>query len=164
MDDTGEGPMTRSGARRRLGKPCGIAAALLLACSTGSFGGEAEQPPVGTLTVVSAGFEGEEGAVMIRLSNSREDFEADDAGFRNAKVEASGGKATAIFEALPYGEYAIQLFHDENSNGELDIGWMGPEEAYGFSNDARGVMGPPDWDDAKFTLSAPELTTTIEAE
>lgn len=156
--------MTMGRARGRFGWTCGVAAALLLALPAVSFGAEAEKPRVGTLTIVSSGFESEEGDVMIRLSNSREDFEAEDAGFRNAKVEASGGKATTTFEGLPYGEYAIQLFHDENSNEELDIGWMGPEEAYGFSNDARGVMGPPDWDDAKFTLSVPELTTTIKAE
>lgn len=122
----------------------------------------AEEQKTGTLLIVAEGFESEDGHVLIQLANSQEDYEADDEGFRVAKIKAAGGKATTTFEGLPYGEYALKIFHDENDNEELDIGWTGPEERYGFSNDARALMGPPDWDDAKITLDAPEKTTKIE--
>jgi len=58
---------------------------------------------------------------------------------------------------------AIKLFHDENSNQKLDIGWTGPEERYGFSNSARGLMGPPDYEKARFQLPASEQTVEIAA-
>jgi uncharacterized protein (DUF2141 family) len=39
----------------------------------------------------------------------------------------------------------IRVYHDANSNGKMDTGFMGiPTEAYGFSKDARGTFGPPE--------------------
>ncbi|MDZ7756077.1 DUF2141 domain-containing protein [Rhodohalobacter sp.] len=37
------------------------------------------------------------------------------------------------------------IYHDKNTNGELDTNLSGiPEEAYGFSNNARGnALGRP---------------------
>ncbi len=144
-------------SQRWLGVVGGLLGGMLFV--TGAF---AEEGSTGTLTLAATGFESEDGEVMIQLANSREDYESDDEGFRVAKIKAVGGKATTEFEDLPYGEYAIKIFHDENGNEELDIGWMGPEERYGFSNDARAMIGPPDWDEAKFTLSQPAQTTKIE--
>jgi uncharacterized protein (DUF2141 family) len=37
----------------------------------------------------------------------------------------------------------------------LDTGWFGiPKEGYGCSNDAKGNMGPPKYEDAKFQLKS----------
>lgn len=122
----------------------------------------AQNPETGLLIVALTGFESEKGDVLIQLANSKEDYDADEQGFRVARVKAVGGKASHRFAELPYGEYALKIFHDENSNQELDIGWLGPEERYGFSNGARGTMGPPDWEEAKFTFDQPEQTVAIE--
>ena len=47
---------------------------------------------------------------------------------------------------LPHGEYAISVFHDQNSDGELNTNIFGiPKEPVGFSNDAKGSFGPPDF-------------------
>lgn len=138
---------------------CGLIATLLTATPAVS-----EDEKTGTLIVAATGFESEDGHVLVQLANSKEDYEADDEGFRVARIKAADGKATTKFEGLPYGEYAIKIFHDENDNEELDIGWMGPEERYGFSNDARAMMGPPDWDDAKLVVDQPEQSITIKVE
>lgn len=64
-------------------------------------------------------------------------------------------RAHCVFEGLAPGEYAIAAFHDENANGDLDRGLFGiPTEGTGASNDARGVMGPPPYDGARFLLGA----------
>ncbi|MEX0844297.1 MAG: DUF2141 domain-containing protein [Balneolaceae bacterium] len=56
---------------------------------------------------------------------------------------------------LPYGEYAIAVYHDKNINGELDTNLLGiPKEAYGFSNNARGKFGPASWNDARFEVTS----------
>jgi uncharacterized protein (DUF2141 family) len=57
-----------------------------------------------------------------------------------------------MFEGLvPNGEYAVAAFHDENANNDLDRGVFGiPTEGTGASNDARGFMGPPPYDGARF--------------
>lgn len=56
---------------------------------------------------------------------------------------------------LPFGNYAIAVYHDQNKNGELDTNLLGiPKEAYGFSNNARGKFGPASWKDAAFEVSS----------
>ena len=65
------------------------------------------------------------------------------------------GAAQAVFVGLPTGRYALKFFADENGNGKLDTNLLGlPVERHGFSNDARGSMGPPDFDAAAVTLDA----------
>ena len=67
------------------------------------------------------------------------------------------------FGDLKSGTYAVRYFHDENENGELDTGIFGiPKEGYGFSNNARGMMGPPDLEEMLFRVdgnSSMKLTT-----
>ena len=59
-----------------------------------------------------------------------------------------------VLEEIPEGEYAIAVFHDENTNGKLDTNFLGiPKEQYGFSNHAKGQMKPPKFEDAKFKLT-----------
>lgn len=54
---------------------------------------------------------------------------------------------------LPKGNYAIAIFHDANDNDKLDRAFTGiPTEFYGFSNNARGMFGPPDLEDQLFSL------------
>ncbi|MTI29864.1 DUF2141 domain-containing protein [Cytophagales bacterium RKSG123] len=60
------------------------------------------------------------------------------------KEISTEGEMEIVFKGLKEGDYAVCLFHDENSNGKLDANFIGiPTEPYGFSNDAKGFMGPP---------------------
>ena len=69
-------------------------------------------------------------------------------------VPVSEGGASAKFEGLAPGQYAIRLFQDVNGNGELDLGqYRIPVEPYGFSNDAPVMMGPPSWKNAVFEVT-----------
>jgi uncharacterized protein (DUF2141 family) len=62
------------------------------------------------------------------------------------------GSVTYIYE-LPPGTYAIGIFHDVNLNNKMDNNFFGvPKEQYGFSNNARALFGPPDFEDAAFVL------------
>lgn len=38
-----------------------------------------------------------------------------------------------------------------------------PRERYGFSNDARGIFGPPSFGDASIDVSAPTVAVVIRA-
>lgn len=59
------------------------------------------------------------------------------------------------FEGLKAGIYAISIFHDENDNGKLDTNFIGiPTEPYGFSNNAKGMFGPPDFKDCQVEVAA----------
>jgi uncharacterized protein (DUF2141 family) len=51
----------------------------------------------------------------------------------------------------PNTDYAVTVFHDLNGNQQLDKNLLGiPKEPIGFSNDARPVMGPPSYLNARF--------------
>jgi uncharacterized protein (DUF2141 family) len=61
--------------------------------------------------------------------------------------------STCAFDPIPAGVYAIACFHDENKNGKLDTGLFGiPTEGTVASNHAKGFMGPPSFDKAKFSF------------
>ena len=54
-------------------------------------------------------------------------------------------------DALPQ-EFAVAAYHDENSDQELTLNRFGiPTERYGFSREARGLTGPPRFEDAVIT-------------
>lgn len=56
----------------------------------------------------------------------------------------SSKDATLIFEDIPAGRYAIQLFADRNGNGQLDSSPRGiPLEPVGFSNNPPLLRGKP---------------------
>lgn len=62
-------------------------------------------------------------------------------------------KTETIILNLEPGSYALAIFHDANDNNEIDRGFTGiPTELYGFSNDARGMFGPPDLEDQLFKI------------
>ena len=64
---------------------------------------------------------------------------------------------------LPKGSYGIGVFHDLDGDGLLDKNLFGlPTEPYGFSNGARGLLGPPAFGAIRFELGDEPLTVRIE--
>jgi uncharacterized protein (DUF2141 family) len=60
-------------------------------------------------------------------------------------------------------QFAIAVYHDENNNSEFDRNALRiPTERYGFSNDARGKLGPPSFDEA--VMNRPTSDNPIELE
>jgi uncharacterized protein (DUF2141 family) len=67
------------------------------------------------------------------------------------------------FENLNYGQYAIAILHDEDSNDEMKTGVFGiPKEGYGISNNVKGRFGPPSFNDAKISLKEDRMIITIK--
>lgn len=119
----------------------------------------------GELTIILQGFENNEGMAMIALSNFQEDYEKEGPPFRGNETEIIEKTASWTINELPFGEYAVKVFHDENDDGEMGKNFLGiPNESYGFSNDARGSFGPASWEDAKFLFNASRDTIYINIE
>ena len=77
------------------------------------------------------------------------------------KVAPADGKATAQFENVQEGTYAIVVLHDMNGNEQMDYQDNGmPKEDYGASNNVMR-MGPPSFADAKFTVADKSVTLEI---
>jgi len=116
------------------------------------------------LTVVVKGLKNEKGNVKIALYDTPKGFNEEDGPlFAGTIVKINNKQAVWIFREIPIGTYAVKLYHDENSNNKLDTGLFGiPVEAYGFSNNARGMFGPPDFDAAKFEANQEHMTIEIK--
>jgi uncharacterized protein (DUF2141 family) len=120
------------------------------------------QEAKGTLTIVLSGFNNDNGKALLVLCDSKENYDKSAGCFRSAQEKIKIGKVELTFKDIPFGYYAVKVYHDENGNDKLDTGIFGiPLEAYGFSNNARGVFGPPKYEDAQFLLNKAELTINI---
>lgn len=99
-----------------------------------------------------------DGFILVALSNDEKTFM--EKSFREGKVNAVKDKVTVVFNDLPDGKYAVRLFHDANSNNELDTNFMGiPKEGFGFGNNASGMFGPP-----SFSESVIEVLKDVKTE
>lgn len=115
------------------------------------------------LTVRITGIESSEGIISVGILDGVEGFPGDREVLVGQRVDAASPEIEVIFCDLPPGRYAIAVQHDEDGDGKQDKNLFGaPTEPYGFSNDARGRFGPPDFEDAAFDLGEDALTITIE--
>jgi uncharacterized protein (DUF2141 family) len=108
---------------------------------------------VNSIKVVVVGLHSDEGEVACALFASAGGFPDDSlkAG-KTTKSKIEKGQAVCMFADVVPGDYAVSMFHDENSNGKLDRNFIGmPKEGVGASNDAAGHFGPPKFDDARFS-------------
>ena len=97
---------------------------------------------------------------MVSLYNSPADWLKKP--FKTAKVNSTGGTATAVFADLPAGEYAVSAYYDANANGKMDTNFFKiPSEPTGISNNAASSFGPPSYDQAKFMLPAANHKITV---
>lgn len=114
-----------------------------------------------TLKVVADGLESDAGDVAFALFDSAESFL--ETPLRKGRLEVTEGRCTWTVEELPPGDYGVSVYHDVNGNGRLDKKAFGfPAEPYGFSNDAPLRLGPPKWEDARFTVGGEDLEVRIE--
>ncbi|TGL98022.1 DUF2141 domain-containing protein [Leptospira barantonii] len=123
------------------------------------------QTPTGVaqLTVQVTGLHNNQGQVLISAYDRSEGFPKKPAkALKSERVKIKDGAAVVTF-SLPPGEYAIAAAHDENANNELDTNLVGmPKEGVGVSNNVKGFMGPPKYEDAKFQFTANGKTIEIK--
>lgn len=127
-------------------------AGLALACLA-SFAAQAAL--AGDLEVRLEGLRSADGEARIALHRRVDGVKfPDDAGVVAAiSRRAAAGSVRVVFTDLPPGDYAVAAFHDADGDGELATNILGmPTEGYGFSNGARGFMGPPRFDAAAVTV------------
>jgi uncharacterized protein (DUF2141 family) len=75
----------------------------------------------------------------------------------------NGNTLTAQITDLPYGELAIAIYQDVNSNGKFDKTFIGiPKEAYAFSNNFIPTSKAPTYDDCKFGYDSITNTVTMQ--
>lgn len=114
------------------------------------------------LELEGKGMAGKQIRVAVYSAKAPEQFPSDDKFYRGLVSEAAGDRLSVIIADLPPGKYAVAVYVDDNRNGKQDKNFLGvPKEIYGFSNDARGMFGPPDFAAAAFDIGENAVTKPI---
>ena len=122
------------------------------------------------ISVIINNFRNNKGQILLALHNKPEAFPSNpDLAVQSifipfetqATLKKTAVTVTHTFKNVLPGTYAITSVHDENSNDDIDLGFFGPVEGYGTSNDIRGIFGPPKFHDAKFVIADQNVTIPI---
>lgn len=104
------------------------------------------------LTVSVTDLKNNTGSLTAELYNTKDKFLK--TSYKKALSDIKSNTASVIFTVNPKGEYTVLVYHDINKNGKLDKYIIGmPKEPVACSNNAKGFMGPPKYDEAKFTVT-----------
>lgn len=112
------------------------------------------------LVVIVKNVKSEKGQIVVTLYDQAGNWLKSE--YRKMNVAPKIGESTLTFKQLPRGEYAVATFQDQDGDGRMATNLMGiPTDPIGFSNDAKGKMGPPLFTDAKISVNEESLTTAI---
>jgi uncharacterized protein (DUF2141 family) len=116
------------------------------------------------LKVLISGFKNNRGMACVAVFNNSEAFpKSANKAVATIYSKIVNNQSEAVFENLSPGEYAVSVYHDENDNKKLDVNFLGiPKEGVGASNDAKGHLGPPKYQDAKFMFKRGNETISIK--
>jgi uncharacterized protein (DUF2141 family) len=142
-----------------------LAVAVPPALASGPAAAPAPAAGLASLTVRFQGMKTPAGALMFSLAGSPEAYGGKAPVAAQVGLAIDGTVVEITFERLKPGTYAIKAFHDLNGDGKLNTNPFGiPIEPFAFSNDARGMMGPPGWEAAAFRIEAGANRQTIDIE
>ncbi|WP_281233296.1 DUF2141 domain-containing protein [Flavobacterium gelatinilyticum] len=113
------------------------------------------------LTISISSLKDNTGIVIAELYNTKESFLKKT--YKTSSSAIKSNTALVTFAGLPSGEYTVLVYQDRNSNGKLDKYFIGmPKEPVACSNNAKGFMGPPKYEDAKFIVGSEDLKINIK--
>ena len=107
------------------------------------------------LTLNIEGIKEVKAIMQIGLFNDADDFLETGSEFRVISIPIDSTTVIAVFDSLPQATYGISLYHDLDSNGDINKNFIGiPVEPWGISNEAYRMLAAPRWQEAVFTMDA----------
>ena len=118
----------------------------------------------GSFTLNIEGLTSDNGLVKVLLYNNELGFPTEEQyAFINYNLDLGKDCSSATIQTLPFGSYAIYVYHDENGNEKFDKNWAGnPKEAYGYSNMQKESIVNPAFSQSLFTFSQDGQTLKID--
>ncbi len=112
------------------------------------------------LTVKVTGIPNNEGHVLVALYDKAADWTKPEVAKYTRKAPASKGAMLIDFAHLAPGKYSAAILHDADDSQDMTFGTFGlPKEGYGFSNNARGMLGAPSFEDCLFEFKRSGMIT-----
>jgi uncharacterized protein (DUF2141 family) len=150
----------------KLGLFIGVFVALSALCGVAS-NARAQCCQHNELRASLVGLQNNKGRVGCIIFNSAEGFPRDRTkAVQQVRAPIHDGSGTREFKGLPPGTYGIAAFHDEYETGKMKTNFLGmPQEAYGFSNDAKpSALTPPPFNACAFTYSGGVMDIIMHAQ
>jgi uncharacterized protein (DUF2141 family) len=107
-----------------------------------------------TVTITLTGVQARPGQIKASL-NTREQFLRAAPAYEAVAEPAADG-VTLTFQNVAPGDYALMVMHDLNGNDRFEYGTDG----WAFSHSELPMMGPPVFDERKFTVANTPVTLT----
>ena len=99
------------------------------------------------------GFENLDGYLAIAIYNSEAQFDAETESYRDTIISGLSDNMSIMIDSIIPGIYAVSIFHDENQDGQLNVGVFNiPTEGFGFSNNPTIVFSKPTFNACKFII------------
>lgn len=110
----------------------------------------------GSIKVNINGIENQKGQIVVMLFNTEDGFPKEvNKAYKKGYVKKFSETASYTFENVPHGTYAVVIFHDENSDGEIESNFIGmPKEPVGASNLTK--RGKPNFKKCSIKLNSSE--------
>lgn len=115
----------------------------------------------GELTLTFHNLRSEEGHIRIALHDTKGGFPGNyEDAVELLSVKAREGASVTI-TGLTEGYYAAAVFHDEDSNEDLNRNALGiPKEGFGFTRNPRLIFGPPTFKRCRLWLGQNQIEST----
>ena len=129
-----------------------VALALLLAVVALPVSSRAQDASKG-IKVEITGLRNSNGQLVCSLWPGLQGFPRDDSHIlKHVTAPIKNASGECVFAGnFPAGDYAVTLFHDEDSSGKFKSNMIGyPLEGYGFSNNIVPQFSAPTFDQCKF--------------
>jgi uncharacterized protein (DUF2141 family) len=116
------------------------------------------------LTITVTGIKPGNGKVLVAVLNQHEFVEAGNKVPRYYRLlDGKAGVESAVFDNLPYGEYAVGCYQDSNGNLLLDKNMAGiPIEWFAFSNNPSAKWKKPTYEQSKISYHSLRHSFPIE--
>ncbi|MBK7410493.1 MAG: DUF2141 domain-containing protein [Saprospirales bacterium] len=111
----------------------------------------------GTLQLEITNIRDTRGMIRVGVFQREDGFPDQEKVYWGGAFSPQKGEMIIDIPELPFGNYALAIYHDLNNNGRLDKNiWGIPTEPYGFSGAVKAKWSAPHFREVSFSFS-PEI-------
>ena len=118
------------------------------------------------IQIAITGFRNNKGTARIALFKKEDGFPSEvDKAYWKGQALITKQTCDISIVGIPYGAYAVSVYHDENGNDVLDKKWgIIPEEGFGASKNKRELKRAPKFSEAAFIVNTDTTFVQVKIE